>query len=220
MILRLGIIVIVFFSAKISSAQEVFESSDPAILAPALKSVVDSLESGNPGAAAVALRDILEKNPVHTQTLRLLISSYLRMEDFDRAIDACQQLTVQDSTDASALVTLGYLYQQIGDLILSEQYYLQGLVLNPDIIAAYQGLGWIYLKTGRLEQALDMASETTERMPHYALNYILMGRALTAQGFFQDAAIAYNRAFTLQNDLRKQYGILLQELGLRHQLKR
>ncbi len=220
MILRLGIIVIVFFSAKISSAQEVFESSDPAILAPALKSVVDSLESGNPGAAAVALRDILEKNPVHTQTLRLLISSYLRMEDFDRAIDACQQLTVQDSTDASALVTLGYLYQQIGDLILSEQYYLQGLVLNPDIIAAYQGLGWIYLKTGRLEQALDMASETTERMPHYALNYILMGRALTAQGFFQDAAIAYNRAFTLQNDLRKQYGILLQELRLRHQLKR
>ena len=220
MILRLGIIVIVFFSAEISSAQEVFESSDPAILAPALKSVVDSLESGNPGAAAVALRDILEKNPVHTQALRLLISSYLRMEDFDRAIDACQQLTVQDSTDASALVTLGYLYQQIGDLILSEQYYLQGLVLNPDIIAAYQGLGWIYLKTGRLEQALDMASETTERMPHYALNYILMGRALTAQGFFQDAAIAYNRAFTLQNDLRKQYGILLQELGLRHQLKR
>lgn len=220
MILRLGIILIVFFSAEISSAQEVFESSDPAILAPALKSVVDSLESGNPGAAAVALRDILEKNPVHTQTLRLLISSYLRMEDFDRAIDACQQLTVQDSTDASALVTLGYLYQQIGDLILSEQYYLQGLVLNPDIIAAYQGLGWIYLKTGRLEQALDMASETTERMPHYALNYILMGRALTAQGFFQDAAIAYNRAFTLQNDLRKQYGILLQELGLRHQLKR
>lgn len=220
MILRLGIILIVFFSAEISSAQEVFESSDPAILAPALKSVVDSLESGNPGAAAVALRDILEKNPVHTQTLRLLISSYLRMEDFDRAIDACQQLTVQDSTDASALVTLGYLYQQIGDLILSEQYYLQGLVLNPDIIAAYQGLGWIYLKTGRLEQALDMASETAERMPHYALNYILMGRALTAQGFFQDAAIAYNRAFTLQNDLRKQYGILLQELGLRHQLKR
>jgi len=65
-----------------------------------------------------------------------------------------------------------------------------------------------------------MASETTERMPHYALNYILMARALTAQGFFEDAAIAYNRAFALQNDLREQYGILLQELGLRHRLKR
>ena len=230
MILRLGIIVVVFLSAKISNAQEVFESSDPmvvisddsiaVILDPALKSVVDSLETGNPGAAAVALRDILEQNPVHTQALRLLISSYLRMRDFDRAIDACQQLATQDSTDASALVTLGYLYHQIGDMTLAEQYYQQGLVLNPDIIAAYQGLGWIYLKTGRLEQALDMASETTERMPHYALNYILMGRALTAQGFFQDAAIAYNRAFALQNDLREQYGILLQELGLRHRLTR
>ncbi len=220
MILRLGIIVVILLGAKISNAQEVFESNDSIVLDPALKSVVDSLETGRSGGAAVALRDILEKNPAHTQALRLLISAYLRMEDFDRAIDACQQLAVHDSTDASALVTLGYLYQRIGDIILSEQYYLQGLALDPDVIAAYQGLGWIYLKTGRLEQALDMASETTERMPHYALNYILMGRALTAQGFFEDAAIAYNRAFALQNDLREQYGILLQELGLRHRLRR
>jgi tetratricopeptide (TPR) repeat protein len=220
MILRLGIIVVILLGAKISNAQEVFESNDSIVLDPALKSVVDSLETGRSGGAVVALRDILEKNPAHTQALRLLISAYLRMEDFDRAIDVCQQLAVQDSTDASALVTLGYLYQRIGDIILSEQYYLQGLALDPDVIAAYQGLGWIYLKTGRLEQALDMASETTERRPHYALNYILMGRALTAQGFFEDAAIAYNRAFALQNDLREQYGILLQELGLRHQLRR
>ncbi|MCY3869271.1 MAG: tetratricopeptide repeat protein [Gemmatimonadetes bacterium] len=230
MILRLGIIFVMLLSAETSSAQERFESSDPmvvisddsiaVILDPALKSAVDSLETGKPGGAAVALRDILEKNSAHTQALRLLVSAYLRMEDFDRAIDACQLLAVQDSTDASALVALGYLYQRIGDIILSEQYYQQGLALDPDIIAAYQGLGWIYLKTGQLERALDMASETTERMPHYALNYILMGRALTAQGFFEDAAIAYNRAFALQNDLREQYGILLQELGLRHRLKR
>jgi len=230
MILRLGIIVVMLVGAEISNAQEMFESSESmvvvsddsmaVILDPTLKSVVDSLEVGNPGAATVALRDILEQNPVHTQALRLLISAYLRMEDFDRAIDACQLLAVQDSTDASALVTLGYLYQRIGDIILSEQYYQQGLALDPDVIAAYQGLGWIYLKTGQVERALDMASETAERRPHYALNYILMGRALTAQGFFEDAAIAYNRAFALQNDLREQYGILLQELGLRHRLKR
>ena len=142
------------------------------------------------------------------------------MEDFDRAIDVCQQLAVRDSTDVSALVALGYLYQRIGDTILAEQYYQQGLALDPDVIAAYQGLGWIYLKTGQLERALDMASETTERRPHYALNYILMGRVLTAQGFFEDAAIAYNRAFALQHDLREQYGILLQELGLRRRLRR
>lgn len=221
MILRLGIIVVMLLSAEISNAQEVFESSDSTmVLDPALKSVVDSLEAGNPGGAAIALRDILGKNPVHTQALRLLISAYLRMEDFDRAIDTCHQLVARDSTDASALVALGYLYQQIGDIILSEQYYQQGLVLNSDIIPAYQGLGWIYLKTGRLERALDMASETAERMPDYALNYILMGRVLTAQGFFEDAVIAYNRAFALQHDLREQYGILLQELGLRHRLRR
>jgi len=141
MILRLGIIFVMLLSAETSSAQERFESSDPmvvisddsiaVILDPALKSAVDSLETGKPGGAAVALRDILEKNSAHTQALRLLISAYLRMEDFDRAIDACQLLAVQDSTDASALVALGYLYQRIGDIILSEQYYQQGLPWIP-----------------------------------------------------------------------------------------
>ena len=61
MILRLGIIVVMLLGAEISSAQEVFESSESMVLDPTLKSVVDSLEAGNPGAAAVALRDILKK---------------------------------------------------------------------------------------------------------------------------------------------------------------
>jgi tetratricopeptide (TPR) repeat protein len=206
-------------------AQDTFEISDyidstAAILAPELQGAVASLESGDPVAAAVELRDILSRNPEQGQAWRLLASAYLRLDDFAQAIDACRQLAAIDSSDAGILVALGYLHQRLGDIASAEQYYRQGLVLDPNAVTAYQGLGWVYLKTGRLEQALDMVSETTERAPNYAPNYVLMGRALTAQGFFKDAAIAYNRAFALQNDLRERYGILLQELGLRHRLRR
>ena len=160
MILRLGIIVVMLLGAEIANAQEMFESSESmvvvsddsmaVILDPALQSVVDSLETGNTGAATIALRDILETNPAHTQALRLLISAYLRMEDFDRAIDTCQQLAVHDSTDASAMVALGYLYQRIGDIILSEQYYQQGLAPGSRCHRSLSGFGLDLLKNGTI----------------------------------------------------------------------
>ena len=233
MMLRWIVGLVVFSFSAVAHAQDALERADAvdatavtlsdsmvAILDPKLKRAVVSLEAGDPSATAAELRDILLQNPAHTQALRLLISAHLRAENFAQAIDACQQLSVQDSTNSGIWVALGYLHQRMGDLVLAEQFYQQGLVLDPNIIAAYQGLGWIYLETGRTEQALDMVGETTERAPDYALNYILLGRALTVQGFFEDAAIAYNRAFALQSDLRERYGILLQELGLRNPLRR
>ncbi|MDA0712034.1 MAG: hypothetical protein O3B73_17695, partial [bacterium] len=96
----------------------------------------------------------------------------------------------------------------------------EALTLKTGLIGAYQGLGWVHLARGEFEQALDMVTETTERAPTYAPNYILMGRVLTSQGFFEDAVIAYNKAFALQSSLRETYGILLQELRLRHGIKR
>ena len=240
MMLRWIVVLVLFFFVTVAHAQDVLgrdgtmdstamTPSDPtpsvlpdsvaAILDPGLKAAAASLSAGYPMAAAAELRDILLQNPTHTQALRLLISAHLRAENFDQAIAACQQLTVLDSTDAGVLIALGYLHQRLGAAALAEQFYHQGLGLDPSIITAYQNLGWLYLKTERAEQTLDMVDETTDRAPDYAPNYILLGRALSVQGLFEDAAIAYNRAFALQSGLREHYGILLQELGLRHPLR-
>ena len=229
MLLRWPVGLVAFFFVAVAHAQDAREHPDVmdataaipadsmvAILDPKLKSAVVSLEAGDPSAAVDELRDILQQTPAHPQALRLLASAYLRMENFAEAIEACQQLATQDSTDAGVLIALGYLYQRTDSMAWAEQHYHQGLERDPTIIAAYQNLGWLYLKTGRPEQTLDMVGETIDRAPAYAANYILLGRALSVQGLFEDAAIAYNRAFALQSGLREQYGILLQELGLRH----
>jgi len=199
---------------------EPYVDSLAVVLAPELQGAVASLEAGDPMTAIVELRDIVRNNETHVQALRLLASAYLKVEDFTQGIDTCLKLAAIDSQNAGIRITLGYLYHQLGDVASAELYYRSALLLDDDALQAYQGLGWVYLRTDRLEETLDMVTETTERAPNYAPNYILMGRALTAQGFFEDAAIAYNRAFALDNTLRERYGILLQELGLRHRLRR
>jgi len=190
------------------------------VLAPELRGAVASLEAGNPLAAILELRNITRRDESHVQALKLLASAHLRMADYAQTADVCRKIVALDSSDAGVQVALGYAYQQMGDMTRAEAHYTQALLYNRDLIPAYQGLGWIYLKAARLEAALRMVSETTERAPNYALNYILMGRVLTAQGFFEDAAVAYNKAFSLQSNLRDRYGILLQELGLRHRMGR
>lgn len=190
------------------------------ILSPELQGAVSSLETGDVVAAIVELQDIVRRNPGHMQAMRLLASSYLKLKDYTQTIATCRQIMVLDSLDVDVQVAIGFAYQQLGDMGQADQYYRAALAVDPGVVAAYQGLGWVYLQRGELEKALDMVSETTERAPNYASNYILMGRVLTAQGFFEDAVIAYNRAFALDNTLREKYGILLQELRLRHGIKR
>lgn len=205
--------------AQFDVETEVFSDST-VVLAPELEGSVAALEVGDVVAAIVELQDIVRRDATHEQALRLLASAYLKLKDYTQAIATCRQLVGLDSTDTGIRVALGYLYQQLGDMSLAAQYYQEALTLDSGMVQAYQGLGWVYLQRGELEKALDMVTETTERAPEYASNYILMGRILTAQGFFEDAVIAYNRAFALQSSLRETYGILLQELRLRHGIKR
>lgn len=215
----MGLSVLLVFQqghAQMSAVQH--RTADPAVLSPPLQGAVAALEAGDPTSAIVDLRDILRTNENDLQALRLLATAHLRQEDYTQALDVCRKLAALDSTDAGIQATLGYLQAHLGDLTGAEGAYKRALDLNPNLIQAYQGVGWIYLREGHLDSALDMVSRTTERAPNYAPNYILMGRVLTAQGFFEDAAIAYNKAFALQANLRERYGILLQELGLRHHL--
>ena len=50
---------------------------------------------------------------------------------------------------------LGFTYNVIGDLIMSEIYYQQALVLDPKNPAINQGLGELYLETKRINLAKE-----------------------------------------------------------------
>ena len=185
-----------------------------------LQAAVEAMEIGDYTAAAAELQGIVVQDSTNLPALRLLASTFIHLEAYVQAIQICRQIGKIDSTDAGGVATLGFLYQKQGDYDLAEMYYLQAIGKDPNFVQAYQGLGWIYLQNRKLQQAFEMVTQTTERAPDYAPNYVLMGRVLTAQGFFENAKRVYKRAFALDSRLRARYGILLQELSLRHRLTR
>jgi tetratricopeptide (TPR) repeat protein len=214
------------------SAQEPFDDTtvfaDDFLLSDSLVVVVDpillgaitSLEAGETATAAAELEDIIVQSPGHTQALRLLATCYLRLDDYENAIASCVELAGLDTLDTSAQIGLGYLYQKMGDPDNAELYYSLALERNPNAYHALFGIGWLHLERRNLEGAHDAATRITEIAPEYAANYILLGRVLTVKGFYKEAARAYRRSFDLEPKLRDRYGILLQELSIRHRLGR
>ncbi|MDA0747169.1 MAG: tetratricopeptide repeat protein [bacterium] len=185
-----------------------------------LEGPVAAMEAGDYVAAAEELRGIVSQDSSNVQALRLLGSAYMHLGVPLQAIQVCRAVATVDSTDAGIKTVLGFLYFQQGAFEEAELYYRQAIIKDPRQVQAYQGLGWIYLQRHQLQEALDMVTRTTEQAPNYAPNYVLMGRVLTGQGFFENAKNAYQRAFVLDPKLRDRYGILLQELVLRHRLIR
>ena len=185
-----------------------------------LQGAAAAMTAGDYAAAAVELGSLVQLDTTNTRAMRLLASAYAHLEAYVEAVRVCNRIASLDSADAGIRAVLGYYHRKQGDLQLAEMHYTQAVEMDPDMIQAYQGLGWIYLERRELERALQMVTKTTERAPDYGPNYVLMGRALTAQGFYESAMRAYERAFVLSPNLRERYGILLQELAIRHELGR
>ena len=196
------------------------DDSTLVVVDPILLGAIASMEAGDNEAAAAELEDIVFGAPDHLQALRLQASCYIRLRDIEGAIATCLQIAGLDSLDTTAEIALGYLYEKAGDPDNAELYYSLALEKEPEAYHAIFGLGWIQMERRDLDAAHDAATRITEIAPDYAPNYVLLGRVLTVKGFYKEAARAFRRGFGLDLSLRNRYGILLQELGQRHQLSR
>ena len=183
-----------------------------------LRGAVGAMETGDYAGAAAELHDLVLRDSSNVQAMRLLASAFAHLEAYVQTIEICERIAALDTVDAGVMVALGFYNQKLGDFDSAEVYYRRALDREPRTVQGYQGLGWIHLQRRQLEQAHQMGTRSAELAPDYAPNYILMGRVLTAQGFYKSAADAYRKAFTLRPDLRDRYGILLQEISIRHKL--
>ncbi len=189
------------------------------LLAPELHVAAAAMEAGDYSLAAAKLEALARRDTSNVGVLRVLASAYLRQEAYASAVPVCERIAVLDSTDSGVRVALGFLHGKMGDADRSMAAYRDAIDVNAETIQAYQGLGWIHLHRRELQEAMNMIAKSTELAPEYAPNYVLMGRVLTAQGFYENARQAFQTAFRLEPGLREQYGILLQELVLRHGLE-
>jgi tetratricopeptide (TPR) repeat protein len=203
---------------------EIFQPDSTALvslLPPELEAAAHSMRLGEYVTAAEELRDHIARTE-HDSTalipLRLLAGVYMRMEALEAALDVCSRITQVDTMGVAPELALGLLYYRLGDLESAALHYGNAILRDPADSQAYLGMGWVHLKRRELEEAMSMATAVSERAPDDDLNAILIGRILTAQGFYRNAADSYRRAFRLNVGLRERYGVLLQELVLRHKL--
>ncbi|MDE2998711.1 MAG: tetratricopeptide repeat protein [Gemmatimonadota bacterium] len=188
------------------------------LLAPELHVAAAAMEAGDYPLAAAKLEALTRDDTANVDALRMLASAYLRQEAYASAVPVCERIAALDSTDSGVMVALGFLHGKMGDAERSLAAYRGAIDVDAETVQAYQGLGWIHLQRRELQEAMNMIAKSTELAPEYAPNYVLMGRVLTAQGFYENARQAFQTAFRLDPGLREQYGILLQELVLRHGL--
>jgi tetratricopeptide (TPR) repeat protein len=73
----------------------------------------------------------------------------------------------------------------------------KGIALDPTFDYAYQALGNAYLLTGKHERGLQALDKAVTLAPNAAENQLLRGRALAANGRFEEAVAAGERAFAL-----------------------
>ena len=198
-----------------------YVASDSAIvlMAPELHAAAAAMEAGDCPLAAAKLEALTLSDTANTGALRMLASAYLRLEAYASAVPVCERIAVLDSTDAGVRVAMGFLHGKLGNADRALDAYREAVDVDPESVQAYQGMGWIHLQRRELQEAMNMIAKSTELAPEYAPNYVLMGRVLTSQGFFENARNAFETAFRLDPRLREQYGILLQELVLRHRLE-
>ncbi|MGF1935085.1 MAG: tetratricopeptide repeat protein [Nostoc sp. ChiQUE02] len=91
--------------------------------------------------------------------------------------------------------------QQVGDFKIAELYYRQAIALQPDLVQAYNNLGEIFQKQGRLNDALKSYQQAIKIKPDYPYSYHNLGHFLHQTSKFEEAIEAYKKALKIKPDL-------------------
>ena len=72
--------------------------------------------------------------------------------------DAIKFLTIANKefpNEPDILNYLGYSFRKVGDFVMAEIYYEQGLVINPEHVGINEYLGELYVQTNRIDKAKE-----------------------------------------------------------------
>ena len=76
----------------------------------------------------------------------------------------------------------------------AEQAYLQALNLHQDFALAYQGLAYVYLRTRKIPEAIDVSLRAVGLLHRLPKAHLILGIALTRANEFDKAILAFKNA--------------------------
>ena len=112
-----------------------------------------------------------------------LVSIYVTSNQLDEAIAKMQEAFEANPEDQAALMLLGTLQHQKGDIAAAEETYEKLLTSNPSFAPAASNLAYIYAERGenldRAHELAELAREAAPEDPHIAdtLGWVLFKRS-------------------------------------------
>ena len=76
-------------------------------------------------------------------------------KNYEKALKLLEKANIKDPNNADTLNYLGFTTRKLGNFSKGEEYYLQGLAINPKHIGINEYLGELYVATNRVSLAKE-----------------------------------------------------------------
>jgi putative PEP-CTERM system TPR-repeat lipoprotein len=120
---------------------------------------------GNLTQAEAELRHVLAQNPKEQFQRKLLIQTYLRMNQPEKALEAIQPIIEEGRLSPDVLMLIGEVYVQSGDVGKAAQYFEKAAALDPKNARSRTAVALAHLARGDapkgLEELRDAATSDT-----------------------------------------------------------
>lgn len=115
------------------------------------------------------------------------------------AIATYEKLAKVQPTSPLPYVRMATINETKNDLPAAIQAYKRALGVRPNLVDAQRGLAGVYLKSGKLQDAIDVSREVQKQRPTEAAGYVLEGDIRASRKEWPEAVAAY-RAGVKQSD--------------------
>lgn len=139
----------------------------------------------------------LEQNNSLSETYEALGKIYLETGRQEEAIGILKTAIEYDTDNIDAMIKLAESYQQIGEVEISENTFLEAIAKQPNYWRSIHELATFYAQNGHVKKAIKKYKKVLEITPENSIAYNNLGGAYVFAGNFKEAADAFERSVNL-----------------------
>jgi len=152
------------------------------------------LAAGRVESATEMLTGAVATAPDEPDAYALLAQIYTSRGRLDAAIAQYQQLTRTLNVGAGAQTMIGLLEEQRGQTASARAAYEKALEIDPESGTAANNLAWLYAESGRLDEALRLATDAEKRLRNRPEPADTAGWVHYRKNEFEQAATKFSEA--------------------------
>ena len=180
-----------------------------------LRAAIEHHQAGRADQAERLYREVLEREPGHSEALHLSGVIALGARDFDAAVRLIGQAIEADPTQCFYHANLGVALMERGETAAAVAALQEATRLEPRYAEAHGNLGTALQSLGRFDEALGAYDRALALQPGYLQAAYNRGNALRELGRWQEAVAAYDRVLQSNPEMAEAHynrGVVLRHL--------